>query len=113
MGVFGVRLDVVDEISDEFTKKISNKILSYNKNAVVMGEVWEDASNKISYNKRRKYFSNNELNSVMNYMLKDVIFEYLKTKNSINLLAICRTLKNNYTKVVLDNLMNILGTPEL
>ena len=110
MGVFGIRLDVVDELTDEFTKKISNKIMSYNQDAVIMGEVWEDASTKISYDKRRKYFKDNELNSVMNYPLKEAIINYLKTKNPRELNSTIRMLLNNYPKIVLDNLMNSLGT---
>lgn len=110
MGVFGIRLDVVDELSDEFTKSISNKVLSYDKNAVVMGEVWEDASTKISYSKRREYFVDNELNSVMNYPIKQALINFLKTKNCDDLVSTIRMLKNNYPKVVMDNLMNMLGT---
>ena len=109
-GVFGVRLDVVDEISDEFTKMISDKVHSFDKNAVVMGEVWEDASTKISYSQRRKYFSNNELNSVMNYPIRESILEYIKSKEPYTLNFTLRMLVNGYPKVVLDNLMNFLGT---
>ncbi|MBQ8424517.1 MAG: glycoside hydrolase family 13 protein [Clostridia bacterium] len=110
MGIMGIRLDVVDELTDEFTKKISDKIKTYGKDCVCLGEVWEDASTKISYSKRREYFTNNEINSVMNYPLKNAIIDYLKTKNSNNLNATIRMLLNNYPKNVLDNLMNTLGT---
>lgn len=110
MGASGVRLDVVDELSDEFTKRISEKVLSFDKNAVVMGEVWEDASTKISYSKRRKYFVDCELNSVMNYPLKEALVRFLKFKETSDLVSTLRMLKNNYPKIVLDNLMNTLGT---
>ncbi len=110
LGVAGVRLDVVDEISDEFTKKISDRVHKYGDNKVVMGEVWEDASTKISYSKRRTYFTENELNSVMNYPVKESILSYIKTKNTYDLCATLRMLQNNYPKVVLDNLMNFLST---
>ena len=110
MGVSGVRLDVVDEISDKFTKKLSNKIKSFGKDMVIMGEVWEDASTKISYSKRRKYFSENELNSVMNYPIKESIIEFIRSKEPYTLRSTMRMLLNNYPKVVLDNLMNPLGT---
>ena len=110
MGIGGFRLDVVDELSDEFAKKISDKILSYDKNAVVMGEVWEDASTKISYSSRRNYFTENELNSVMNYPLKESIIKYLVSKSTCDLVSTLRMLSNNYPKQVFDNLMNTLGT---
>lgn len=110
MGVSGFRLDVVDEINDEFTKQISNKVKSFDKNAPVIGEVWEDASTKISYSNRRKYFTENELNSVMNYPVKESIISYLKTREPYDLNSTLRMLLNNYPKIVLDNLMNFLTT---
>ncbi|MBQ8451679.1 MAG: glycoside hydrolase family 13 protein [Clostridia bacterium] len=110
LGVFGVRLDVVDEINDGFVKKISNKVKQFGKDRVIMGEVWEDAATKISYDFRRQYFVHNQLNSVMNYPIKVSILEYMKTKEPNTLVSTIRMLQNNYPKVVLDNLMNFLGT---
>lgn len=110
LGVFGVRLDVIDEINDEFTKQISNRVKSFSKDAPIVGEVWEDASTKISYSRRRKYFAHNELNSVMNYPVKETILNYIRTKNPYDLNSTLRMLQNNYPKVVMDNLMNFLGT---
>ena len=110
LGVAGVRLDVVDEINDEFTKKISDRVLKYGEDKVVMGEVWEDASTKVSYSRRRKYFTNNELNSVMNYPVKETILSYIKNKDPYELCSTLRMLRNNYPKPVLDNLMNFLST---
>lgn len=110
MGVFGVRLDVVDEISDEFTKLISDRVKTYGENRIVMGEVWEDAATKISYSERRKYFTRNELSSVMNYPIKESIISYVKTQNPKDFESTIRMLLNNYPKPVQDNLMNFLGT---
>ncbi len=109
-GVAGVRLDVVDEISDEFVKKIQKKVSSFGEDKIVVGEVWEDASTKISYSNRRKYFADNELSSVMNYPVKESVITYLKTKEPYDLESTMRMLQNNYPKAVLDNLMNFLGT---
>lgn len=110
MGVSGVRLDVVDEITDEFVQKISKKVHEFGEDMIVMGEVWEDASTKISYSNRRKYFAENELNSVMNYPIKESILEYVKTGNANGFVSSIRMLQNNYPKIVMDNLMNFLGT---
>ncbi|MBO5373890.1 MAG: glycoside hydrolase family 13 protein, partial [Clostridia bacterium] len=65
-GIAGFRLDVADELSDDFLKTLNNKLKSINPNGIVYGEVWEDASNKIAYDKRKRYFLGNELDSVMN-----------------------------------------------
>lgn len=110
LGVSGVRLDVVDEISDEFVQKIEKKVHEFGKDNIVMGEVWEDASTKTSYSKRRQYFSKNELNSVMNYPIKETVLEYIFTKNPNSLESTIRMLENNYPKLVRDNLMNFLTT---
>lgn len=110
LGISGVRLDVVDEISDGFVQKIEKKVHEFGKNKVVMGEVWEDASTKISYSTRRKYFCNNELNSVMNYPIKETVLQYIFDKNPSSLVSTLRMLENNYPKPVRDNLMNFLTT---
>ena len=54
-GISGWRLDVADELPDAFLENIRKAIKSENKDAYLLGEVWEDASNKISYGARRKF----------------------------------------------------------
>lgn len=110
LGVGGVRLDVVDEITDEFVQKIEKKVHEFGEDNIVMGEVWEDASTKMSYSERRQYFTKNELNSVMNYPVKETVLEYITTQNSKPLESTLRMLENNYPKTVKDNLMNFLTT---
>ena len=110
LGIFGVRLDVVDEITDKFVQKIEKKVHEFGKDKVVMGEVWEDASTKIAYTSRRKYFAKNELNSVMNYPVKETVLDFVFNKQTTNLVSTLRMLENNYPKVVKDNLMNFLTT---
>ena len=56
LGACGYRLDVVDELPSSFVKKIRSKIKAENSNAVLIGEVWEDATNKIAYDTRKEYF---------------------------------------------------------
>lgn len=110
MGLLGFRLDVADELNDNMLDKVCRAIKQNKKDAIVIGEVWENASNKIAYSKRRRYFDGNQLNSVMNYPLKDAIIDYIKTENVQKLLNTIYMLKDNYPKEVLNNLMNILGT---
>ena len=110
LGVAGVRLDVVDEITDRFVQKIADRVHKYGKDKVVMGEVWENAAMKESYSSRRKYFAENELNSVMNYPIKETVLEYIRTGSPVNLESTIRMLENDYPKVVRDNLMNFLTT---
>lgn len=109
-GVSGVRLDVVDELPSNFVKKIRKSVKKSNKDAVIIGEVWEDASNKIAYSRRCEYFWGDELDSVMNYPLKTAIIDYLLT-GKVNLLkqTVLEQI-HNYPPCVLNSLMNILGT---
>lgn len=108
-GVDGFRLDVVDELPDRFVKKIRERLARY-PGKLLIGEVWEDASEKVAYGKRRQYFLGRELDSVMNYPLRDAIVESVK-RSDFHILETCvRELCDHYPKCVLDNLMNILST---
>ncbi len=109
-GIAGYRLDVADELPDFFLKKLRDSVKESNPNAIIIGEVWEDASNKIAYAKRREYLQGHELDSVMNYPLKDAIISFIQTGKAVKLLTTVRALINHYPKQTLDCLMNILGT---
>lgn len=110
LGVKGYRLDVVDELPQDFVRHLRQTTKSNDKNAIIIGEVWEDASNKISYSKRREYFLGKELDSVMNYPLKNAIIGFVKTGDSLLLSRTVNTLIDHYPKFVLDALMNVLST---
>ncbi len=109
-GVAGYRLDVVDELPEHFVKEIRKSIKSANKNAIIIGEVWEDASNKIAYGVRRKYFQGRELDSVMNYPLKNAIINFVLTGDEKQLSYTIKEQIDHYPKMVLDCLMNMLST---
>ena len=110
LGVSGVRLDVVDELSDDFIKKINDKVKSYGKDKIVIGEVWEDATNKIAYDERKKYFTSGELDGVMNYPLRKAIFDYLLSGDAIIIYSLVREQIDHYPNDALNLLMNIIGT---
>ncbi len=109
-GIGGYRLDVADELPDFFLKSLRKSVKESNPDAIIIGEVWEDASNKIAYSKRREYLQGYELDSVMNYPLKDAIIRYIQTENAEDVVRVIRALINHYPKQTLDCLMNILGT---
>lgn len=111
LGAQGIRLDVADELPDEFIKSLRYTIKETKKDALLMGEVWEDASNKISYGKRREYLLGRELDSVMNYPFRQNIIAFVKgeissSDFSYNILSLCE----NYPKEVLHCLLNSLST---
>ena len=59
-GASGWRLDVVDELPGFFVKTLRREVKKQNPDAVIIGEVWEDASNKCSYGEEREYFLGGE-----------------------------------------------------
>ena len=109
-GTVGWRLDVVDELPDVMIDAIRERSSAVNENALVYGEVWEDASNKCAYSQRRHYFSGGQLNAVMNYPLKNALIEYLTSGDAAFLYDTVRILYNHYPKAASDLQMNILST---
>ena len=79
-GARGFRLDVADELPDEFIKEIRKAVKDCGEDKLLIGEVWEDASNKISYGVQREYFNGEELDGVMNYPLRKMILDFLTGK---------------------------------
>ena len=109
-GAAGWRLDVVDEIADPMLDKIVSAAKKEKPDAVIIGEVWEDASNKVDYGTRRHYLDGSQLDSVMNYPLMNGIIEFVRDGNVSALSHVVFDLVNNYPSYVRNNLMNILGT---
>ena len=110
-GASGVRLDVVDELPDKFLDELRVAVKEEKKDAAIIGEVWEDASNKMAYGERRRYFQGKQLDSVMNYPLKDAIIRYLGHEhNAQDFASTIEGLRENYPAHVFNSLMNILGT---
>lgn len=110
MGIYGFRLDVADELSDTFISKIKDRLSKNRGENILYGEVWEDASNKISYGSRRKYYQGNELDAVMNYPMRQGIIDYLLGHGVDSLSYALGDITKNAPKHVLNNQMNLLGT---
>lgn len=111
LGADGFRLDVADELPDEFIARLRKRLKGINKNAILIGEVWEDASNKISYGERRKYFLGNELDSVMNYPFRNAVIDFVLGKdNGEGFRNTVMTVCENYPSYVTLCLMNMLST---
>ncbi|MDZ5255373.1 glycoside hydrolase family 13 protein [Clostridium sp. LIBA-8841] len=110
LGASGWRLDVADELPDEFIQMIKNKMKNVKKESVLIGEVWEDASNKVSYSKRRKYLLGNELDSVTNYPYKNIISDFLNGYiTSKDFYKVIMSIKENYPRENFYANMNLLG----
>lgn len=111
LGADGFRLDVADELPDAFIKLLRERIRSIKPDALLMGEVWEDASNKSAYGTRRTYFTNAELDSVMNYPFRDAIINFTRGRDSgWGLKETVMSIVENYPQQVVACNMNHLGT---
>lgn len=71
------RLDVADELPDSFIATMRARLKEIDPEAVLLGEVWEDASNKEAYGQRRAYVYGRELDSVMNYPFRAAVLGFL------------------------------------
>lgn len=109
-GLKGFRLDVADELPDEFLDKLRIAVKAEGKDKFLLGEVWEDATNKISYGYRRRFLRGKQLDSVMNYPFANAIIDYLKGGNSRDLIDAVLEILENYPPQAVRLLMNHIGT---
>ena len=111
LGADGFRLDVADELPDEFIGMLRRRIKGINPDALLLGEVWEDASTKIAYGRRRSYFTAGELDSVMNYPFRTAIIDYVRGRDGgQGLKEAVMAIVENYPAEVVQCNMNLLGT---
>ncbi len=111
LGADGFRLDVVDELPDEFVRRLRRRMRQIDPQSLLLGEVWEDASNKRAYGVSRRYFVDGELDSVMNYPWRNAIVAFLTDADDGTALGeSLMTLAENYPPEVLSCVMNHLGT---
>ena len=109
-GAAGWRLDVADELPDEFLDNLRKSVKSKGEDKIIYGEVWEDASNKESYGIRRRYLIGGQLDSVMNYPFKECILNYVKYGDPNSFRDGIMTIVEHYPKPCTDILMNFLST---
>ena len=111
MGASGWRLDVADELPDSFIAETRARIKETDPEGLLMGEVWEDASNKISYGERRRYFMGDELDSTMHYPLREILLDYinytLSAKEASDRLM---SIAENYPPENLYGCLNLIGS---
>lgn len=110
LGVDGWRLDVVDELPIDFVNLLIKKIKSVNKDALVIGEVWEDASTKVSYGELRPYLLGDQLDGTMNYPFMNAIIAYVRDGDEKFFKDTVQSILENYPKETVYCLMNSLGT---
>ena len=110
-GAKGWRLDVADELPDKFIEGIKTAVTEASPEGILLGEVWEDASNKISYGKMRKYLLGSELDAVMNYPFRTIMTDFLmgncSAQKSVQRMM---SLYENYPRTSFYSSLNIIGS---
>ena len=110
LGASGWRLDVADELPDDFIVDIRRVMEEEKADAFLLGEVWEDGSNKIAYSKRRRYLLGRETHGLMNYPLRTATLRYLRGGRAEDFRETMETVRENYPKPAFYSGLNILGT---
>lgn len=113
LGIMGWRIDVLDEFPDVFIDELRKSIKEKNEEAFILGEVWEDASNKFSYGNRRRYLLGEQADSIMNYPWRTAIIELVKYKNVELFASRIQSIINNYPQPALDTMMNLLSSHDV
>ena len=109
-GTAGWRLDVADELPDWFLEKIRSAMEETKPDSILIGEVWEDGSNKIAYSQRRRYLLGSETHGLMNYPFRTALLAYLRGGDADDFREAMETLRENYPKAAFYSAMNFLGT---
>ena len=110
-GASGWRLDVVDELPMELVQKLRAAGKKARPDAFLLGEVWEDASNKMAYGKWRSYCLGDTLDGVMNYPLRMAMLDFFNhRKNAEDTRRFLNHQREAYPAPFLHGCMNLLGS---
>ena len=109
-GADGWRLDVADELPDDFIAGIRQAMDETKPGCLLLGEVWEDGSNKIAYSQRRRYLLGGETHCLMNYPFRTAALCYLWGGDAAEFRESMETLRENYPAPAFLSAMNFLGT---
>ena len=109
-GVSGWRLDVADELPDDFIQEIRAAMEQEKPGSYLLGEVWEDGSNKIAYSRRRRYLLGRETHGLMNYPFRTAALAWLRGGDASDFRRDMEEIRENYPPAAFHSGLNILGT---
>jgi glycosidase len=107
-GASGYRLDVVDELPDVFLQPLCDRVRS--SGGLLLGECWEDPTNKVAYGIRRRYLLGKQLHGTMNYPFRDAVLDYLTSNDAAYMVNYLETFLANVPEPNQPYMMNLLGT---
>ena len=109
LGIDGLRLDVADELTDEFIEGIRTAVKRNKEDGFILGEVWK---NPMRMN--RGYIESGcGMDSVMNYQLVDALIRYFKYSDIYKLDYIIKDIKREYPTDTINTLMNFTSTHDI
>ena len=110
-GASGWRLDVADELPMSYLRELRQAARAEKADAAVIGEVWEDASHKVTYGEMRSYCLGDTVDSVMNYPLRTAVLNFMTWRNAAwDVARLIESQQENYTPAFYYSLMNLLGS---
>ena len=109
-GASGFRLDVADELPDDFIEEIRRAVKRHGDDKYLLGEVWEDATTKEAFGQRRTYLRGHGLDAVMNYPFRSATLDYLHGADTADVADRILQICENYPAPALDCAMNFLST---
>ena len=112
-GAGGWRLDVADELPDGFLDQVRRRLKGRSSELYLLGEVWEDASDKVSYGERRRYLLGGQLDGVMNYCWREALLEFIKEGDASLFKRRILTICDHYPAPALEVVMNPLSTHDV
>ncbi|MEI3103771.1 MAG: glycoside hydrolase family 13 protein [Oscillospiraceae bacterium] len=109
-GASGWRLDVADELPDDFIAEIRSAMDQEKPDSFLLGEVWEDGSNKIAYSQRRRYLLGSETHGLMNYPFRTAALDWLRGGDAAVFRDTMEVIREHYPRPAFYSALNILGT---
>ena len=124
LGIDGWRLDVIDELPDDFLEFLRKEIKNINKDLVIFGECWDDCTLKQNQFGFRSYLLGKSQDGVMNYELRRLLVSFITygvyekemhnfNLNSYELKEKIINLLNNYPIECINSSMNLLSTHDI
>ena len=110
-GASGWRLDVADELPMEFIRLLRLRAKYEGRDNCVIGEVWEDITNKTAYGRHRCYATGDTLDSAMNYPLREMLIGFLLgSVSAYTFEEFLRHQQSTLPRPMHYSMMNLLGS---
>ncbi|SET44279.1 alpha-amylase family glycosyl hydrolase [[Clostridium] polysaccharolyticum] len=100
-GSNGWRLDVANEVSDETWQHFRQSVKGLDSDAVIIGEIWDDAT---------EYIIGDMYDSVMNYVFRNAVLDFAKGGKASASVKTLEKLRERYPKEAFYAMMNLVDS---